>query len=139
MKTAATSMEATPQNYVREWLLRAPQKPKGYLWILKGFQRFVAEQAEDKSVSAKTVRDWLNDRIRVWPFRRLAEHACVVDRFLNWMVSRGALPNNPLADLRTQYGQRATAPVVRALLNPNLKRRWKLCGPRCASGVFSAQ
>ena len=98
MKTTAMSMGATPQNYVGELLLRAPKKPKGYLWILKGFQRFVADQAEDKSVSAKTVRHWLNDRIRVWPFRKLAERACVVDRFLNWMVSRGVLPNNPLAD-----------------------------------------
>ena len=43
MKTAATSTGVTAQNYVRELLLRAPQKPKGYRWILKGFQRFVAE------------------------------------------------------------------------------------------------
>jgi len=136
MKTAATSTGVTAQNYVRELLLRAPQKPKGYRWILKGFQRFVAEQAEDKSVSAKTIRHWLNDRIRVWPFPRLAERACVVDRFLNWMVSRGALPNNPLADLRTKYGQRATAPVVRALLNPNFEAALEALRPALRFGSF---
>jgi site-specific recombinase XerD len=136
MKTTATSMGATPQNYVGELLLRAPKKPKGYLWILQGFQRFVDEQTEDKSVSAKTVRHWLNDRIRVWSFRRLAERACVVDRFLNWMVSSGALPNNPLADLRTQYGQRATAPVVRALLNPNFEAALEALRPALRFGSF---
>jgi hypothetical protein len=116
--------------------LRAPQKPKGYLWILKGFQRFVAKQAEGKSVSLKTVRRWLHDRIRVWPLRRLTERACVVDRFLTWMVSRGALPNNPFADLRTEYGQRTTAPVVRALLNPNFEAALGALRPARRFGSF---
>jgi len=136
MKTAATSTGVTPQNYVRELLLRAPKAPKGYLGILQGFQRFVAEQAEDKSVSPKTVRHRLNDRIRVWPFHRLAERARVVDRILNWMVSRRALPNNPFADLRTEYGQRATAPVVRALLNPNFEAALEALRPALRFGSF---
>ena len=35
-------------------------------------------------------------------------------------MSKGALKSNPLAELRTEYGQRSTTPVVRALLNAGL-------------------
>jgi len=48
-----TSMSkgSTPENYVRELRLRSPVSAQVYRSILNGFQRFVAEQAEDKSVS----------------------------------------------------------------------------------------
>jgi integrase/recombinase XerD len=34
------------------------------------------------------------------------------------MVATASLPSNPIADLRKQHGQRNTAPIVRALLDP---------------------
>ena len=81
MKTASMSKGATPENYVRELRLRGPISSQVYLSILNGFQRFVAEQEEDKSVSQATIRQWLQDRTRVWPFHIVADRARLVDRF----------------------------------------------------------
>ena len=58
MKNAPLSKGALPENYVRELGLRSPVSFQVYLSILKGFQRFVAEKAEDKSVSEATIRQW---------------------------------------------------------------------------------
>src|SRR5690349_13542946 len=46
----------------------------------------------------------------------VCHRAGLVDRFLGWMEVRGAIPNNPFADLRRRYGRRTT-PIVRALLS----------------------
>ena len=51
MKTTSMSKGSTPGNYVRELRLRRPVSSQVYLSILNGFQRFVAEQAKEKSVS----------------------------------------------------------------------------------------
>lgn len=119
MKTASMSKGSTPENYVRQLRLRSPVSSQVYLSILNGFQRFVAEQAEDKSVSQATIRQWLKDRTLAWPFHIVTDRARLVDRFLDWRVNNRTLTNNPFADLRIEYGQRTTTPVVRALLNPN--------------------
>jgi integrase len=42
--------------------------------------------------------------------------ARMVDRFLDFLASEGSIPGNPLEQLRVRYGQRAGAPIVRALL-----------------------
>src|SRR5580658_4611138 len=99
--------------------LRNPITTRVYRCILNGFQRFVTEQSQDKSISRETICLWLNDRVRVWPFHLVVHRARLVARFLDWAVKRGALSNNPFADLRTEYGQRSTGSVVRALLNPD--------------------
>jgi integrase len=119
MKMASTSKGIAPENYVRELRLHSAVSSQVYLSILNGFQRFVAEQAEDKSVSQATIRQWLRDRTQAWPFHIVTDRARLVDRFLDWRVNNGALPNNPFAELRMEYGQRTTTPIVRALLNPN--------------------
>jgi integrase/recombinase XerD len=62
------------------------------------------------------VQQWLNDRIRQWPPHLVCHRARVVDHFLEWMKCRGAVPNNPFAEWRQQYGQRI-APIVRALVS----------------------
>lgn len=116
------SKGATPENYVRELGLRSPVSSQVYLSILNGFQRFVAEQAKDKSVSQTTIRQWLKDRTLAWPFHILTDRARLVDRFLDWRVNNRALANNPFADLRAEYRQRTTTPVVRALVYRFIKR-----------------
>ena len=136
MKTASMSKGATPENYVRELRLRSPVSSQVYLSILNGFQRFVAEQAEDKSVSQTTIRQWLKDRTLAWPFHIVTDRARLVDRFLDWRVNNGALANNPFADLRMEYGQRTTTPVVRALLNPNPEAALEALRPLPRFGSF---
>ncbi len=136
MKTASMSKGATPENYVRELRLRSPVSSQVYLSILNGFQRFVAEQAEDKSVSQATIRQWLKDRTLAWPFHIVTDRARLVDRFLDWRVNNRALTNNPFADLRIEYGQRTTSPVVRALLNPNPEAALEAIRPFPRFGSF---
>lgn len=136
MKTASTSKGTTPRNYVQQLSLRNPITSKVYLCILNGFQRFVAEQAEDRSVSRETIREWVNDRILVWPFHLVTHRARLVDRFLDWTVNNGALANNPLAELRKEYGQRTTTPVVRALLNPDFGAALEALRPAPRFGSF---
>ena len=135
MKTSL-SRNATPENYVRELRLRSSVSFQVYLSILNGFQRFVAEQSEDKSVSEATIRQWLNERIRVWPFHIVTDRARLVDRFLDWKVNHGALSNNPFAVLRTKYGQRMTTPVVRALLRPDFAAALEALRPVPRFGSF---
>lgn len=131
MRTGSVSLSnrATSQHFVRQLRLYSPDATRVYLCILNGFQRFVPEQAEDKSVSPDTVREWVNDRSRVWPFRLVADRALLVNRFLDWMVSKGALANNPFADWKRESGQPAIIPVVRALLNTDFETALKKLRP----------
>lgn len=73
----------------------------------------------ESAVSWRVPAAQLNDRILAWLLHLVTHRARLVDRFLDWMVKKGALGNNPLADLRIEYGQRSTTPVVRTLLNPD--------------------
>ena len=50
------SKGATPENYIHGLRLRSPVSSQVYLSILNGFQRFVAELAEDKSISQRCGR-----------------------------------------------------------------------------------
>jgi integrase len=138
MKTASTptAKGATPQTFVRQLGLRSPEAARVYLCILDGFQRFVAEQAENTAASQDTVRKWINDRIRVWPFRLVADRALLVNRFLDWMVSKGAIATNPFADWKKESGQPAVIPVVRALLNPNFSAALQALRPLPRFGSF---
>jgi integrase/recombinase XerD len=117
--TTPSSAESLPRAYIRQLKLRNSITPKVYQCILNGFQRFVTEHSPDQSISRDTICLWLNDRICVWPFRLVVHRARLVDRFLDWTVTRGALGSNPFADLQTEYGLRSLTRVVRALLSPD--------------------
>ena len=119
--TTTAAKRATPQTYVQQLRLGSPMSSKAYLRILNDFQHFLAEQVGGESVSQEMVRQWIGDRIRVWPVHTVANRARLIDRFLDWMVDRGALANNPFATLRRKYGQRTTKPIVQALLDPGFE------------------
>jgi integrase/recombinase XerD len=126
----------TPQDYVQQLRLRSPLSSRNYRCILNGFQRFVAARAEDKSISRVTVRLWLNDRIKAWPLHLVTDRARIVDRYLDWMVDQNALANNPFAELRMEYGQRATRPVVQALLRRDFEAALEALRPLPRFGSF---
>ena len=111
-----TTVPASPgaRQYVQQLRLRSPLSSRNYRCFLNGVHRFVAEQATDRSISQVTVRDWLVDRNQAWPLNMLTNHARVLDHYLDWMVGQNLLAKNPLAELRTEYGQRAPRPVVKA-------------------------
>jgi integrase/recombinase XerD len=134
-----TASGGTPQDYVRQLRLRNPLSSKSYRWILNGFQRFIAEQTEDNSISQATVRQWLNDRILVWPPHLVADRARLVDRYLDWMVKQDALASNPFAELRREYGQRATKPIAQALLMADFERALEALRPLPRFGSFLGQ
>jgi site-specific recombinase XerD len=102
---------------------------RDYLHILIDFQCFLAEQADSESVSQEMVRQWLRDRSRVLSLHSVARRARLIDRFLDWMVNRGTILNNPFADLRRKYGQRTTKPIVLALLNQDFEAALEVLRP----------
>jgi integrase/recombinase XerD len=108
---------ATPQDYVQQLNLRHPLSPHVYRSILNEFYRFVTKRIKNGRLSEKVMREWLQARLRVWPFHLVAHRALLVNRYLDWAVQNGGPSENPLATLRKQYGQRTTTSVVRALLN----------------------
>jgi integrase/recombinase XerD len=135
VKVASTT-GASPQDYIQQMTLRNPTTRKVYRCILDGFQRFIAEQAPHNRISRETIRQWLNGRILVWPFHLVAHRARLVDRFLDWKVTKGVLRSNPLAELRAEYGQRSTTPVVRALLNEDFRSALDAIRPAPRFGSF---
>jgi integrase/recombinase XerD len=134
------SVSPGPRQYVQQLRLRNRHSSRSYRCLLNGFHRFVAEQATDKSISQITVRQWLVDRNQAWPLNVLTDRARVLDHYLDWMVGQNLLAKNPLAELRREYGQRATRPVVKALLSARtLKRLSKLCDHFHASAAILAR
>jgi integrase/recombinase XerD len=134
--TTIASKRATPQNYVQQLRLRSPIAARVYRCILNGFHRIVTEPAGNNSISQETVQLWLNNRSRVWPLHMITHRACLVDRFLDWMVAKGALTSNPFAELRKKYGQRTTKPVVQALLSPDFEAALDVLRPVPRFGGF---
>ncbi len=119
MKPSPNAVREMPSRFVQQLRLQSPTTQMSYLSILNGFWRFVLKQAAPEMLSRKVIQKWLCDiraRLRT---SQVFNYASLVDRFFDWMVSTGSLPNNPLAQIRTQYGLRAARPVVRALLSPN--------------------
>jgi len=91
-----------------------------YLSILNGFWRFALKQSAPEMLSIEVIQEWVCAlKARLGTLQRVFEYARVLDHFLDWMVSTGTLLANPLAQLRKQYGRRATRRILRALLSPN--------------------
>jgi integrase/recombinase XerD len=106
-----------------------------YGCVLRNFQRFVFERAARAPPSTLILRQWLKERIAEWPLHMVCHRAGVVDRYLRWMEARGAVPNNPFADLRLQYGRRTT-PIVRALLSDDPEAALERLRPPPRFGSF---
>jgi len=88
------------------------------------------------SVSVDIVRAWLEARILRWPLHLLFHRARLVDRFMDWMVACGRVPSNSLQELRHEYGQRTTTPIVRALLSADSAVELELLRPARSFGSF---
>lgn len=104
-------------RYVQQLGLRSPISIQVYRSVLDSFCRFVEERSASNAVSPEVIREWLCNREIGPPAHLVLHRARLVDRFLDWMVATASLPSNPIADLRKQYAQRTTAPIVRALLS----------------------
>lgn len=87
-----------------------------YRCILLGFQNFVKHCNDSAAISPATIEAWLHNRIECWPRHLVLHRARIVDRFLDYLASERSIPGNPFEQLRVRYGQRAGAPIMRALL-----------------------
>lgn len=87
-----------------------------YRCILLGFQQFVQQCNDSAAISPATMEAWLHNRAKCWSTHLVLHRARIVDRFLDYLASERSIPGNPLEQLRVRYGQRAGAPIMRALL-----------------------
>jgi integrase len=110
--------EAHVERFLQRQRFRHPTTRRVYACIIRGFQCFIVRHAGGAPPTPALVRLWLDDRIQQWPLHMVCHRACTVDRFLEWMEDCGAVPSNPFAELRRQYG-RPTRSIVRALLSEN--------------------
>jgi integrase/recombinase XerD len=113
------STGAVVRRYVQGLGLRTAMAARVYHCILRGFQCFVCSYDPAFSVSQASLTAWIQDRITVWPLHLVVHRARLVDRFLDWLVNASHIAENPLAKLRAEYRQHSTAPIVRALADPN--------------------
>jgi len=107
------------RRYVQQLGLRSPISIQVYRSVLDTFCRFVEKRSASTPLSLEVIREWLCDREMALSAHLVLHRARLVDRFLDWLVAAGSLPSNPIAVLRKQHAQRTTAPIVRALLNPD--------------------
>jgi hypothetical protein len=113
-------MPGWPDNHeslLDEYILQLPpcNKRRLYRGLIHGFQSFVRRRAE---FNLRTLRAWLrvpNERCLQTTLARVQW----INRYLEWLVSRGAIKHNPFATLRRKYGCRGTTPIARALLSRN--------------------
>lgn len=117
MKPLAVEDQENIRRFIKKLNLRHPKSPVVYGCILRDFQRFAIQHSVGKPLAAETVRAWLEERIQRWPMHIVFHRARLVDRLLDWMTACGRLPSNPLHELRSEYGQRTTTPIIRALLS----------------------
>jgi len=125
---------ASVSRYVQQLNLRHPRTATTYGRILNNFQCFVAQHPGAEPLPV--IRAWLRLYVNVWALPVVLHHTRLVDRFLDWTVSTGLLQSNPLAELRTQYVQSTTAPIVRALLCPDSASALETLRPQPHFGSF---
>lgn len=126
-------------RHLQQLQVRCPRTIIVYRCILVGFQRFVVKHKCEASVGQPTIEAWLRDRATRWPMYLVLHRARIVDRFLDFLASEGAVPTNPLFQLRVRYGQRTSTPVVRALLAPAPEVALEMLRPRPRFASFLGQ
>jgi integrase/recombinase XerD len=75
------------------------------------------------------LKTWLQERAAEWSAFTLLHRACIIDRFLDFLVREGSIASNPVAELRSKYSImrskysiKGSATILRALLAPELHR-----------------
>jgi integrase/recombinase XerD len=126
---------ASVRRYIQQLCLRSSGAPRHYHRILSDFQCYLGK-AGAAALSVAAIQDWLRDHASLRPLPVVLYDARLVDRFLDWAVATRSLQSNPFAELRRQYLQRTTAPVVRALLKPDSASALEALRPLPRFGSF---
>jgi integrase/recombinase XerD len=89
---------------------------RAYRSLLQRFQTFAtAHGTRNGGISEALFIAWLNQELKTSPLRLVVHYARVISRFLDWLVERGTIASNPIAQLREKYECHSTAHVLRAL------------------------
>lgn len=87
---------ALPDTYVQQLNLRSSISISVYRSALAGFHRFVVDRIKNGALSEAVMQEWLQDRMSVWPLRKVVDRACLVSRFLDWIVEGATCPKTLL-------------------------------------------
>jgi integrase/recombinase XerD len=123
MRTWPDKNDRAIGRFLRQRRFRHPQTPKTYRRILRGFQDVVRRCERSSSrVSQRTLEVWLQERRAEWSASTVLHSACIINRFLDFLVQEGSIAGNPVAELRTRYCVSSSEAILRALLVPERDR-----------------
>ena len=103
-------------------LFRFAGSHRAYRSLLQRFQSFVTRRALKRQCTEAVFRAWLKEELKTLPLPLAVHYGRVVSRFLDWLVKKGAIAGNPIAELRRKYECRSTAHILRALAGPQPKQ-----------------
>jgi integrase/recombinase XerD len=107
---------AMVDRYLSHLVHVTPPCKATYGAVLRQWQSFMASQTGKPPVSVESLSHWLRSRASSWSLAMLCHRLRIVDRFLDWLVHRGHLSCNPLAELQHMYGRQQRRAIVSALL-----------------------
>jgi integrase/recombinase XerD len=114
------ALPAIEEDYVRHFLdslgLGNRDAAKTYREVARHLLYFVHKRYGRMNLSRRALIAWMKERRRHCALHRVEERAQMADRFLNWLKTNRHISNNPLEELRREYGGRL-APIARALLS----------------------
>jgi hypothetical protein len=84
--------------------------------MLRHFQRFVSKKR--RPLAQETLSSWLKAGAAQARLTFVIDRAVFVKRFLDWLVERDIVTENPFSQLRVRYNCPSTAAIARALLDP---------------------
>jgi site-specific recombinase XerD len=104
-----------------------PESVWGYRSMLRHFQRFATKR--EQALGQETLRSWLRVGAAEASLTYVIDRALFVKRFLDWLVQRGIIAENPFTRLRERYNCRSMSAIVRALLDAQPKRALEALRP----------
>lgn len=93
-----------------------PERVWGYRSMLRHFQRFAGKRK--RPLAQETLGSWLKAGAAEASVTYVVDRALFVNRFLDWLVQRGVIAENPFTQLRERYNCRSISAIARALLDP---------------------
>jgi len=129
MSTWPDTDGAAVERFIRRTTLKTKRARRFYRNELLSFQRFTIERCPRDSLTIDSLAAWVKARTCQTGLSVVVHHASKIDRFLESLVRNGLLDANPFSTIRTQYGQRRRAPIVRALASPHPLRALEALRP----------
>lgn len=90
---------------------------RAYRSVIRSFERV---SQRHQALSREMLSEWMRERkVNFWPKSSQVQEIHIVDDFIDYLLKRGLIDKNPIADLRLKHGARGNRPVWRAIASPN--------------------